>query len=341
MTGAGEEAAGPLAFSIIVPVHNTEAYVEKCLLSILGQTLPSLELIAVDDGSTDRSAEICQRIASLDGRVRLLRKSNQGAGAARNDGLRIARGKYVAFVDSDDWIEKSFCADTFRMMESGADFVGIGLDFTDESGKATKIVNRYSVDRMSGRDIFLSALLDVDVLTSPVSKVYRREVLADNGILFPDIRAFEDSFFSRAVARIAKEARFDRRVLYHALQRRESMTRAFSAEKFACASELFELERNAFETELRDPRTARIFEAHIVKFLAFLLFLAAFRIEGEAEYQRCRSMAAASGFDRLVRNNRVMRHLPLRIRLAARLASRTKLMRIVVRIAKGLGFRPY
>jgi hypothetical protein len=341
MTGDAERSSEPPDFSIIVPVYNTEAYVEKCLLSILGQTAGSLELIVVDDGSTDRSPQICRRIAEADPRVHLIRQQNGGAGRARNAGVRLARGKYIGFVDSDDWIEDLFCAATAEMMKDGADFACVGLDFVREDGTTLRTVNGYTVETLTGREIFLSALLDNNVLTAPWCKVYRREMLVGNGIAFPSIRAFEDTFFSRAMARVSKVARFDRRVLYHALERRESTTRAFTADKFACVSELFDLERRAFEDDLRDPHIARLFDAHVVQFLAFLLFLAAFRIGDDDELRRCRSVAAASGFDALVRDRRVMRLLRLRVRLAARLASRPGLMRHVVRLAKGLGFHPY
>jgi hypothetical protein len=341
MTKDVRQSAGPPEFSFIVPLYNTEPYVEKCLRSILGQTMSSLELIVVDDGSTDNSALICRQVAEADSRVRLVQRRNGGAGSARNAGVQLATGKYIGFVDSDDWIEDNFCTATSALMEDGADFVSIGLDFVNEGGTTIKTVNGYTVENLAGREIFLSALTDTNVLSSPVCKVYRRDLLQGNGICFPDIRAFEDSFFSRAVARAAKTARFDRRVLYHALERRDSMTRALTVEKFACASQLFELERSAFSEELRDPQTALLFDAHIVKFMAFLLFLAAFRIDNDGEFRRCRSLAAATGFEALARDRRVMRHLPRRVRLAASLALRPRLLRPLVRAAKRLGFSPY
>lgn len=90
--------------SIIVPIYNVEPYLEICLKSLTRQTLRDLEIILIDDGSTDRSGEIAQRFAYEDSRIRLVRQHNQGQGIARNVGLDLANGKYVAFVDSDDWV---------------------------------------------------------------------------------------------------------------------------------------------------------------------------------------------------------------------------------------------
>lgn len=91
--------------SVIVPVYNVEKYVEKCLASILKQTYTNLEIIVVDDGSTDNSYMICQAIANRDSRVKLIHKENGGLSDARNAGLEIATGRYIGFVDSDDFIE--------------------------------------------------------------------------------------------------------------------------------------------------------------------------------------------------------------------------------------------
>ena len=101
--------------SIIVPVYNAREYLYRCIDSIIAQTLQSWELLLIDDGSTDESGDICDDYAEKDKRIRVVHQQNAGVSAARNTGLAVARGKYIGFVDSDDWIEygmfdKLYCA---------------------------------------------------------------------------------------------------------------------------------------------------------------------------------------------------------------------------------------
>ena len=90
--------------SVVVPVYNTEKYLQRCIQSILGQTYERLELILIDDGSTDSSGTLCDAAAQKDSRVKVLHKENEGAGEARNYGINMAEGDYICFVDSDDYI---------------------------------------------------------------------------------------------------------------------------------------------------------------------------------------------------------------------------------------------
>lgn len=94
-----------IAVSIIVPIYNAEKYLVKCLDSVVNQTLKNVEIIFVDDGSTDRSSEICKSYAEKDERIIYFKKENEGLAAARQDGIEMAHGEYVGFVDSDDWLE--------------------------------------------------------------------------------------------------------------------------------------------------------------------------------------------------------------------------------------------
>lgn len=91
--------------SVIVPVYNVEPYLRKCLYSVLGQTYRDLEIIVVDDGSTDASRAICDEYKSSDSRIQVIHQINKGLSEARNNGIDIATGEYILFVDGDDWIE--------------------------------------------------------------------------------------------------------------------------------------------------------------------------------------------------------------------------------------------
>lgn len=110
--------------SIVIPVFNGEEYLEQCLRSVLSQTLQELEILCVDDGSTDRSAELVRRMQKEDARIQLIRQENQGAGSARNRALQEARGLYVAFLDADDfYIEPDALERMVRLCEGKELFV--------------------------------------------------------------------------------------------------------------------------------------------------------------------------------------------------------------------------
>ena len=94
--------------SIIVPVYNVEEYLKECIDSIINQTYKRIEIILVDDGSTDKSGKICDDYAKIDKRIKVVHKENGGLSDARNVGISVSSGKYIAFVDSDDWVEKNY-----------------------------------------------------------------------------------------------------------------------------------------------------------------------------------------------------------------------------------------
>ena len=104
--------------SIIVPVYKAEQYLHRCVDSILSQSFTDCELILVDDGSPDKSGEICDEYASRDSRIQVIHKQNGGVSSARNAGLDVAHGEYVWFVDSDDWIENDSLKEIYNIMSN-------------------------------------------------------------------------------------------------------------------------------------------------------------------------------------------------------------------------------
>jgi glycosyltransferase involved in cell wall biosynthesis len=108
--------------SVIIPVYNVEKYLRECLDSVLAQTYANLEIILVDDGSSDGCGAICDDYAKKDNRIRVIHKQNAGVSAARNDGIDAAKGEYVCFIDSDDWVESNYVDVLYRLLaESNAD----------------------------------------------------------------------------------------------------------------------------------------------------------------------------------------------------------------------------
>ena len=123
--------------SIVIPVYNVEKYLRQCLESVINQTLQDIEIICVDDGSTDNSLKILRDYASKDRRIKILTQRNKYAGIARNKGLRVAKGEYVHFLDSDDWIEKDTYEKAYKLLiESGADLIKFkAYSYNNETGE--------------------------------------------------------------------------------------------------------------------------------------------------------------------------------------------------------------
>ena len=115
--------------SVIVPVYNVEEYLERCVDSILRQTYTNLEVILVDDGSTDNCPQICEQYASFDKRVRVIHQSNGGLFAARNAGIDAAKGEYLSFIDSDDFISEDMYTSLYgNLKKYDADIAACGME---------------------------------------------------------------------------------------------------------------------------------------------------------------------------------------------------------------------
>lgn len=179
--------------SIIVPVYNVEDYLVQCLKSLISQIYPNVEIIVVDDGSTDSSGEICDSFSTSNDNVAVYHKENGGLSDARNYGFARSRGEYIAFLDSDDWAEPSMYSEMISLMEDN-DAQLVCANYYVHSAKdcikTNSIVNE-GVDVMSGDDALRIVLSCGKIGNSINSKLYRRELIETNsfvkGLCFEDI----------------------------------------------------------------------------------------------------------------------------------------------------------
>ena len=131
--------------SIIIPVYNVGQYLDKCIKSVINQTYKDIEIICVDDGSTDASSEICDKYGKIDSRIKVIHKTNGGLVSARQAGLKVSRGKYVGFVDGDDWIDKEMYECMFQIIEKyKVDMVETGV--VDSYGESLEKERKYKLD---------------------------------------------------------------------------------------------------------------------------------------------------------------------------------------------------
>lgn len=178
--------------SVIVPVYNVEKYIDRCVLSILGQTHKSIEIILVDDGSTDKSGEICDKYQKSDSRVRVIHKHNGGLSSARNAGIDIANGNYIGFVDSDDYIELDMYELLYNnIIKEKADISVCGMYDCYKSSDKLKI-NPYSYEVLSKIEAIHSIFEGRISGASAVNKLYKRELF--NNIRYPEGKTSEDAF---------------------------------------------------------------------------------------------------------------------------------------------------
>ncbi|RKL66433.1 glycosyl transferase family 2 [Salipaludibacillus neizhouensis] len=200
--------------SIIVPVFNVEQYLNRCIDSILSQSLFDIEVIAINDGSTDKSSKILHEYQTVDQRVIVIDQTNKGVSAARNKGLQIARGEYIGFVDPDDWIQKDMYAQMYNTaMEQDTDIVM--CSYIREFGSHSKEkqfplshlesfrgneLNKLMLRRLIGPlEKEISNPEYLDAWGTVWTKLYRSEVIQDNDITFTDLNAIgtnEDSLFN-------------------------------------------------------------------------------------------------------------------------------------------------
>lgn len=182
-------------FSFVIPVYNTEEkYLKKCVLSCLKQTVSQIEVILVDDGSDEECAEICDRLAEKDKRIRVFHQENAGVSAARNHGINEAHGDWIICIDSDDWIDNKLCKEIILAEEKCKEIDFLLFSLSREYGKESKpILGMYENERMfSGENDMAQLQRDVlehplqnNILVFPYCKAVKRRVLLNAQPVFP------------------------------------------------------------------------------------------------------------------------------------------------------------
>lgn len=210
--------------SVIVPVYKVEEYLERCIDSIRLQTLKKIEIILVDDGSPDNCPQLCDQFAEMDERIKVIHKANGGLSDARNAGIAIANGKYISFIDSDDWIEKRmyeelcYVAEKFDAEIAESSFRYVYPDRIKEelynTGTCVVLDNIEALKEEMKWRYFKSVAWN---------KIYRKE-LFDSGIRYPKGKYHEDEFTTYRLLYAAKKLVYLDRVMYNYVQREDSIT---------------------------------------------------------------------------------------------------------------------
>lgn len=223
----------PALISVIVPIYNVSKYLRRCLDSIASQTYENLEIILINDGSTDDSGKIAEEYAKKDKRARVIHQKNGGLSSARNAGLKIAHGEFVVFVDSDDYIDPG-CIENLHdtAQKSDADIATCRFESFSEDNLRLKRSPVSPKLVMAGRE----SAADLLTRSRPAyiwTSIFRRSLFTDNNIEFPDGRTYEDLATRFRLEFFAKKVAYTNQRLYHYLMRRSSITGTkFSESRF-------------------------------------------------------------------------------------------------------------
>ena len=213
--------------SIIVPVYNVKNYLPSCVESILNQTYSDFELILIDDGSDDGSEKICDDLLKKDNRIVVIHKKNGGVSSARNAGLKVSKGEYISFVDSDDTIDPLYFEELLHLLKNSKyDFVACSLLATD--GKCTYMLDGQSNNSGQIKDVKLNSdsfeFFRWYSINGPFCKLIKKDLLTLEGELFFDesLSVGEDLVFYIEVLKRARGCTALAKTLYYYLQRSDS-----------------------------------------------------------------------------------------------------------------------
>lgn len=253
--------------SVIVPVYNVEAYLPACLDSLLAQTYKALQIILVDDGSTDQSGAICDAYAAKDSRIRVIHQKNGGAANAKNTGLRVATGEYLAFADSDDYLEPDAYAYMAEQLQAhGADVIQCGYRnvFTDHTGDCVTLQAAQPFDTEEyllrfTKDWTCGLLWD---------KLYRRQLFED--IFFEEGHKIDDEFFTYRGIMNAGKILYDPKIVYNYRQRGSGVTLSATNGSRIVMDKLCYLPVRRELVTARFPGLKRAFDLHYLNMLLLL-----------------------------------------------------------------------
>ena len=233
--------------TVIIPVYNTSRFLPKCVDSVVNQTYSNLQIILVDDGSTDDSSMMCDQLAIKDQRIQVVHKENEGLGLTRNKGLDVSAGEFVTFIDSDDWISRDHIMTLLcKAKENNADIV-IGTRTkctTDDATEGLKLeLPQYGCfEKKQISDVIIpdmiapsdGARLDIGIPMSVCFNLYRRDIIKKNEIVFPSERycVSEDFFFNYKYLLNCERAEVVKEYGYYYRVNPKSITHTFSPVQF-------------------------------------------------------------------------------------------------------------
>ena len=233
--------------TVVIPVYNVEKYLKRCVESVLVQGWHNYDILLVDDGSTDSSPQICDDYAKVYDFISVIHKKNGGLSEARNTGILHAKGEYVYFPDSDDWIETDTFLALAEVLESQKfDIISFNREFVKDEDDA--IVSDSLVTQVfEGKDAFVQMLKHSYITGFANDKIYRKSLFIDNNILFPKGKYYEDLGTNYKLFLSAKKVYATNQKYYHYLiDNPDSITQSWNEKKF---SDMFGFYKDIFYSD--------------------------------------------------------------------------------------------
>lgn len=231
--------------SVIIPVYNVEQYLEQCLNSIITQSLKDIEIICIDDGSTDNSPKILADYQKKDERIKVITKKNEGQGIARNEGLKIAKGEYISFVDPDDWLEQGMYEFLYnKFIETNAQIIHFDFQSFNEKKQKIDSIKHFSksVKKTLGVKVLNDSTynwLNIPNLKFPEMeltvwcRMFSNKLLKENNIFFAPFKHSEDNIFVISSCILAEKMVYVEKVFYNYRKRENSALNRASKEYFS------------------------------------------------------------------------------------------------------------
>ena len=267
-----------ILISVIIPVYNAEIHLKKCIESLLSQTLKSCEFIFINDGSADKSRFIIEEFQKNDNRVILINGQNKGVSVARNEGLKIAKGNYIGFVDADDYIEKDYFKKLYNeISQDDLDCIIVKYKSTLE-GHSSISCHPFPSNKIYNKDFIKSKIIpffiNEDKLNTIWNKLYRTEIIASNSqIQFPKgIVIGEDGLFNVLFFNQCNSVKFIDYCGYNYQEVVKSATRDASKDYFAIALQQFNYDyKNDYGVDLADEEIIKLKSLRLINTLISLV----------------------------------------------------------------------
>lgn len=325
--------------SVVVSMYNVERYIVRCVTSIINQSFNNIEIIIVNDGSTDQSLKIVEENFSSECKIIIFSQTNQGLSCARNAGLNIAKGKYVAFIDGDDWIETTMLEEMYNnAILHDSDVVSCRLQYENIDNGTSSISGRnFTSNTISGEALLKDVLLGRSIQTSAAIKIYRTEWLKKNNLYFRPGLINEDVLYVLEIAYFANKISLVNKAFYHAVERTSSITRNFTEKNIdnillaLSFQKDFLLEHNIY------IKYKEIFEASYIRQICFIEFQAAQRTKYKYFITLMKKLRKQSLYN-IKLSRAVIKYLPIQLLIGILIQTNLTVCYCVVKILNRLGF---